>query len=282
MLVLGGDLVGKGIVPIIEREHGYAVSFQGQRETVDAASLESVQARIAFNGLYPYVCSPADVARLDDPAARMKMFGDLARAQIRRWDELAAARLDDGIRCIVTPGNDDPWLVDRELGAAQRIESPERRLIPVGPVQLASLASTNPTPWRTDREFSEAQLCEQIELLIAASAGRGRAFVFNFHCPPRDSGLDLAVELDHDLRPVVRRGEVAFAAVGSTAIRAAIEHYRPTIGLHGHIHDAQGVRRIGPTRCFNPGSDYASGVLKGVLIDLDARGECRSYLFTTG
>ena len=67
-----------------------------------------------------------------------------------------------------------------------------------------------------------------------------------------------------------------------STVRDAIGRYRPTVALHGHIHEAQGVCRIGQTRCFNPGSDYSSGVLKGIVVDLDAQSECCSYVFTAG
>jgi len=37
---------------------------------------------------------------------------------------------------------------------------------------------------------------------------------------------------------------------------------------------------IGRTLCFNPGSDYDQGSLKGVLVDID--GDKLTYTFTAG
>ena len=110
----------------------------------------------------------------------------------------------------------------------------------------------------------------------------GRPLVFNFHCPPYDSGLDTVQALDDDLRPIVRNNAIVEIPAGSTAVRDAIERYSPVAGLHGHIHEAQGVRIIGSTRCFNPGSDYSAGILKGLIVDFGEDGSITGHLFTAG
>src|SRR5205814_680721 len=124
-------------------------------------------------------------------------------------------------------------------------------------------------------------LADQIEEMVRGSAD-GRPLVFNFHCPPHGSRLDTAIELDAQLRPVMRHGAPVEIPVGSTAVRDAIVSYGPTVGLHGHIHESQGVHRLGVTVCLNPGSDYGSGVLKGAIVDFDERGGYVNHLFTAG
>jgi Icc-related predicted phosphoesterase len=61
----------------------------------------------------------------------------------------------------------------------------------------------------------------------------------------------------------------------------AVRRYQPAVGLHGHNHESPGRMRYGSTRCFNPGSEYAQGVLNGVLLSLK-RGEVTSYQHTAG
>lgn len=282
VLLLGGDLAGKGIVPIVEDEGGYSVTFQGEHLRASAAEVPAIAQRIRFNGLYPYTCAQSDLERLRDPGSRAETFAQLIRAQLREWDQLAASRLDHGVRCIVTPGNDDPWFVDEELDAARRFECPERQVVQIGPVKLASLGCTNLSPWQTEREYTEPELAGQIEATLSAFDPAEGPLVFNFHCPPRSSRLDCAAEIDPSFRPVIKHGQLQVAPAGSIAVRDAIERYQPVLGFHGHIHEAHGTCRIGRTRCFNPGSEYGSGVLRGVLVDLDARGECCAYVFTTG
>jgi Icc-related predicted phosphoesterase len=117
---------------------------------------------------------------------------------------------------------------------------------------------------------------------MLAGAPAGARLVFNFHCPPHGSGLDTVAKLDEEFRPVVCKGHRVEVPAGSTAVREAIERYVPVVGLHGHVHEAPGHWRCGPTVCLNPGSDYGSGVLKGALVQFDDEGNYRDHLLTTG
>ena len=81
---------------------------------------------------------------------------------------------------------------------------------------------------------------------------------------------------------MTKSGEVVQVPVGSVAVRDAIVKYKPVAGLHGHIHESAGARRIGPTLCLNPGSEYSSGILRGLLLDLTAQGEYHDHLLTVG
>ena len=71
------------------------------------------------------------------------------------------------------------------------------------------------------------------------------------------------------------------AHVGSTSVRKVIEKLQPLAGLHGHIHESRGVSKIGRTQCFNPGSEYVSGVLRGLVINLSEK-KIDNYVFTEG
>lgn len=282
-LILGGDVAGKAIVPIVGDADGpYTARFHGQDRHIKPSELPEFAEVVCFNGFYPLVVSADEADRIaTDQLHRDEVFDRLIRDQVMRWGELTRERLDSSVRCVITPGNDDPLFVDAILKESNPIECPEQEVLPLGPIQLASLGDTNRTPWDTHREYDEGELRKRIDVMLSAVVEPGR-LVFNFHCPPYDSGLDTAVQLDSELRPVVKAGTVMEASVGSVAVREAIERYRPVAGLHGHIHEAHGVHKLGPTVCINPGSDYASGVLKGALIDFDHRGRCIDYLLTSG
>jgi len=105
--------------------------------------------------------------------------------------------------------------------------------------------------------------------------------IFNLHVPPIDTPIDQALKLDENLNPIVSGGYPVIVSAGSTAVQASIERYQPLVGLHGHIHESRGMVQIGRTMCFNPGSEYASGILKGVLLDLEDD-VVKSYLLTSG
>lgn len=283
ILLLGGDVAGKGLIPIrtagpdslCADVHGVPVTVAGEDE-------QRLRDEINRGGFYGVRMDDAEMARMrEDAAYADDVFRQEITAQIRRWCDLAEARLASDVRCIITPGNDDPSEVDVVLNAAPRIECPERRLCDLGPVLLASLGDVTPTPWNTEREYSEQELENRISEMLDAVPVGCRAVV-NFHCPPYGSGLDVAPELDENLRQVIRGGRPSVIPVGSKAIREAIKRYQPVVGLHGHIHESHGAQKIGGTVCLNPGSDYSSDVLRGALVDLADNGDLLDFVFTTG
>ncbi len=224
---------------------------------------------------------PCDDRGQQDPAALDRLFRSQIAAQAQRWCALAAERLDPAVRCIITPGNDDPVDADPVYAADERIEFPESRVCDLGPVAMASLGVVPYTPWSTERECSEEELAKRISELLD-SLPAGRQAIMNFHCPPYGTGLDDAPELDATLKPVIRGGRPSIVPVGSHAVRDAIKHYQPVVSLHGHIHESRGVQKIGRTLCVNPGSDYSSGVLRGAVVDIAEDGTCLDFLLTTG
>ena len=49
-----------------------------------------------------------------------------------------------------------------------------------------------------------------------------------------------------------------------------IEATGPALGLHGHVHESPAGQKLGVEPvCINPGSEYADGVLRGAIVDLD-------------
>jgi uncharacterized protein len=70
-------------------------------------------------------------------------------------------------------------------------------------------------------------------------------------------------------------------AVGSKAVLQVIEKYQPLLGLHGHIHEGKGTRKIKRTLCINTGSMYEQGILQGAVVDLKPN-KVNSYVLTAG
>jgi hypothetical protein len=44
---------------------------------------------------------------------------------------------------------------------------------------------------------------------------------------------------------------------------------------------SRGLSKIGRTQCFNPGSEYATGVLRGLVLNLSDK-KLDNYVFTEG
>jgi Icc-related predicted phosphoesterase len=282
VLIMGGDIAGKGLVPI--RLDNGMLTAQVRGETVSLPQEDEARLRAEINrlGFYSVIGDPAEMDRLEgDPKAVDQAFRREIVAQIQAWCRLADERLGREVRCIITPGNDDPLEIDPVLKAGPRIESPEGELYELGPALLASCGDVTPTPWNTEREFSEEELGKRLARMLDA-VPKGRQVVANFHNPPFSSGLDFAAELDANFTPVLRGGRPSIVPVGSTAVRDAIKKYQPSVALHGHIHESKGAQKIGRTLCLNPGSDYAADLLRGVVVDLAEDGGYLDFLFTAG
>ena len=202
-------------------------------------------------------------------------------ASVERWMALADERLaGSGIRCVVSPANDDIFEIDPIIERAERVELGEGNTIALDGFTLVSTGWANPTPWNTFRELPEPQLRERIDGLVAQAPDPHRA-IFNFHAPPYGSNLDNAPKLDGEMNYVA--GGQALVPVGSHAVREAILAYGPPLSLHGHIHEGKGAVKLERTLAVNPGSSYEDGVLQAAIVDLDVKkGEVKRYLLING
>lgn len=286
ILILGGDITGKMVVPIVkDREGIYHAEYLSRQWNVrNRSELEQLEKSIRFTGSYPYLTDSDEMEELRADQSKVdKLFTSLMMESVKRWVEIAEAKLSkSGIRCFVTPGNDDRFDIDQILRDSKCIVNPEGIVIDL-PLrrQMISMGYSNITPWNAPRECDEDQLAEKINSMVK-NVEDPRNCIFNFHCPPYDTPLDFAPKLDSNLRPVLSAGgEPIMVSVGSISVRKAIEEYQPLLGLHGHIHESRGTISIGRTLCLNPGSEYGEGVLRGAIINLDAT-TIKSHQFTAG
>ena len=290
VLVMGGDILGKLAIPIIQEGDGrYRATLQGRTETIEGDSgLERLRSRLGTLGFYSKVMNEDEFRNIQaEPAAVEDLFKELARQRLEAWVELAETRLaGSGVRCFVTGGNDDYSEVLEVLyrGGTQAIFGCEGKLVNLDDDHtLISVGYSTPTPWHTPREVSDDQLGEMIEAAVQPASNLSHS-IFNFHDPPVDSSLDTCPMLDWSTDPptqIVKSGQVVLFGAGSQSVRRAIEAYQPVLGLHGHIHESPGVINIGRTLCVNPGSEYGEGILRGVLVSL-ADGEVTGHQLTSG
>jgi Icc-related predicted phosphoesterase len=270
-LVMGGDLAGKAIVPIARTDSGeFSAEFLGDHyHGSTQAQLDELENAIRYNGFYPYTAEASKLERYrSDEAARDELFETLMVEEAQRWIDLADERIaENGIPVYVVAGNDDPWALDTVLNGARRVIGSEDRTVMVGKHEMISCSYSNPTPWKSPRELSEDDLYARLKGL-AERLEEPRRSIFNLHVPPYDTGLDTAAQVTEDLTYVTHGGEPVEGPVGSHAVRQIIEEYQPMLALHGHIHESRGIRRVGRTVCINPGSEYNSGRIHGVLVTL--------------
>lgn len=267
--VMGGDLLGKAIVPVERMPEGtFRAEFLGQKRAVGAGEeLEELVGAIRFNGFYPWIAAAREIdRRAGDTEA---LFREVASDELRRWVELAEQResANGSSKLFVMAGNDDPWYVDEILAASEAIVFCDDRIVRVGAHEMLSSSFANPTPWDSPRELDEDALYLRLKGLSDQLEDPRRA-IFNLHVPPHDSRLDRAPELKPDLTPRYRGGQPVLKPVGSHAVRQLIEEVQPLLALHGHIHESKGETRIGRTLALNSGSEYNTGRLHGVVVRL--------------
>jgi Icc-related predicted phosphoesterase len=282
VLVMGGDVTGKVVVPLVEGADGVRFELFGEaHHLTDPDEIEAAEHRIRANGMYPARMAEAEVREVAGLSSdeKERWFAGVMRRTFDAWLALADERLDGAVRCFVMPGNDDPEGVDAAIEAAARVEACDGRIVEFDGHTMISLGYANRTPFDSPRELDEDELYRRVEALADQVEDLSRC-VFNLHVPPHDSTLDTAPALTADLEVVMSGSAPKLVPVGSTAVRELIERYQPLLSLHGHVHESPGATRIGRTLSVNPGSDYHTGRINGCLFRL--RDDRVGHQFVTG
>lgn len=284
-IILGGDITGKAIIPVIKDAGGtYTATITSTPRHITADELEALLKEIRFNGYYPYITTDDELEEISkDPDGKKKLFRAAIKESLESWFALAEERLKPiGVKIYVSPGNDDDEIVDEVLAESSFVINPEERVVEIAPgIEMMSFGYANPTPWDSPRELPEEELYKRLTALADKMSYKGVS-IFNIHVPPFNTPLDQAPKLDATLKPVVEGGQVAMAPCGSKSVRTIIEKYQPTIGLHGHVHESSGAFRLKKTICLNPGSEYNDGVLRGAIVTIDEKKKKVSYQLTVG
>ncbi len=283
-LILGGDITGKLLIPIVERSDGrYDLNLFGKQEIIGHERLAETRRALQDAGQYSFVTTQAELAEIKaDKAKEEKMFSKAMIAVLDSWVKLAHERLaNTNVKLHLSPGNDDKFEIDSSLVNSGPVVNPEGKVVVLdGGFEMITLGYANPTPWKSPREVSEEKLGEMIESL-ASEVKNPETAVYNLHVPPIDTELDKAPAVSHDFNYVKEGLGIKFIHAGSSAVRRSIERHAPLLGLHGHIHESKGFTRIGRTLCLNPGSEYSDGILRGALAYL-VDGKVHDFMLTSG
>jgi len=284
-VILGGDLTGKAMVPVIREGNGryHAYLFGSRHEAETKEGLAKLTDLIASVGHYSHVCNAAEARELEsDPARLDAVFAEKMRERLIAWLEyLEAGLAPAGIGCYIIAGNDDVRELDTILNASPFVVNVDGKVVPLGDHhELVGLGDSVITPWACPRDVDEDTLARRIDKLMAEVQCPERA-VLNFHCPPYNTKLDQVPKLNERLEIEHEGGQVVMTSAGSKAVREAIERYQPVLSLHGHVHEGRGVHRLGRTVAINPGSEYAEGILRSALINLEPD-RVKGYLLLSG
>src|SRR6266700_3190678 len=233
LVILGGDVTGKVMIPIVSHNGYWQVTLRGKSQRIEnREALAEVEQQIRNRGSYPAVVSPDELQYLSEQE------GEVDRRFSVEMDQM--------------------------IESSPCVTFAEGKVLDLGTFCMVSMGWTNPTPWDTFREAPEDDLAARIEAVARHVPDMSRT-IFNFHAPPLGSGLDEAPALDENMRPI--HGGAVMKPVGSKAVKAALLKYEPALSVHGHIHESRGVAKLGRTLAMNPGSSYTDGVLQGAVLD---------------
>jgi Icc-related predicted phosphoesterase len=150
----------------------------------------------------------------------------------------------------VTGNLDMPQVIDAFRADGISLHGEGRRL---GPIGIFGCGGSNVTPMDTPTELAEDDIRATLERAHEAVADAPLRLMV-CHTPPYDTRLDRLVN---------------GTPVGSPAVRAFIETYRPQVAVVGHIHEGRGVDRVGATVVANGGALRDGGY---VVVTNDAQG----------
>ena len=177
VLVLGGDVTGKTVVPIAKQPNGtYNSSFLNQQHVAkNENELKDLIKKIENSGSYWSVMDQQEADALKSSPEKVdELFKRLMRERLVRWVQLAEERLKGtNTICYMTGGNDDSQEIIDEIKDTEHVKNPDGKTVQATRLhEMASLGWSNPTPWRTPRECSEEELDDKIAIIRRRVYGR--------------------------------------------------------------------------------------------------------------
>ena len=287
ILVLGGDLTGKMLVPIVDLGDGtFKADYLGGKTVRGAEEVKALEQEISNSGYYSYRCDKSELDDLKSSKEKVdKLFMSIMKDTLVKWIERAEPFLaDQNVTCHLTGGNDDHQEIIDAIQDTPHVKNSDNKVVKIdGLHDMVNLGWSNPTPWKCPRDHTEEDLEDATEKLLSSVTDKQNC-VFNVHVPPINCGLDTAPKLDESVyppKPVFDKGQAVMFGAGSTAIRREVEKHQPLVHLCGHIHESRGTTRIGRTLVVNPGSEYQEGVLRGAIVNIGDK-KVVSFQLTSG
>jgi Icc-related predicted phosphoesterase len=201
--------------------------------------------------------------------------------RVRDWMKLAEEKLvPQNITLYFMAGNDDLYSIDKVVDEFKHIRNPDMKCFEMdGGYQVVGLSNANMTPWHCARDIEEPELAARLDILAGLIQHPERTIAI-IHVPPFNSGLDTCPDLDKNLKIITQGGQVVMKSAGSPSVRAFIEKVQPMLTLHGHIHESPGHVRNGRTLMINAGSEYAEGIMKACIVNLED-GKVKGHLLVS-
>ncbi len=285
VLIVGGDVTGKAMVPVIDNGNGkYTSSLFGKDLSAkNSDELEKIKKDISSVGFYPIVISQDEADDLESHPEKMASRFEYEMCErVRSWMQIADEKLTPNHKTLYfMAGNDDLASIDETIAEFPNVHNPDMARFEIeGGYEILGLSAANMTPWCCARDLEEPDLQAKLDQL-ASLVQKPETAITVLHVPPYNSSLDSCPELDKNLKLVTRGGQVVMKAAGSQSVNNFLEKVQPLLSLHGHIHESPGHIHIGRTLAINAGSEYAEAILKAAIINLE-NGKVKGHMMISG
>ncbi len=285
VMIVGGDVTGKAMIPVVHQGGGKYLGylFGRKEEPSSREGLDKFTQTISNVGFYPIVLEKDEADYLEQRKEKMsERFEHEMCVRIQQWLELYEDKLGKkGIEMYFMPGNDDLYSIDAIIDQFPHVHNPDGKRFWIDEDhEIIGTAYSNVTPWHCVRDVEEPVIEQRLNEMEALLENPYSA-VAALHVPPYDSSIDVCPQLDKDLKIMTSGGQVLMKPVGSTAVRKWIERAQPLLTLHGHIHESPGHVRIGKTLAINAGSEYAEGILKAAIVNIE-KDKVKGHILISG
>src|SRR5207237_10483804 len=116
-------------------------------------------------------------------------------------------------------------------------------------------------PWRWARDLEEVDL-QKVSDRTSGRMRNPKQTILDIHAPPLNTGLDLAPQLDENLKRRAVGGQSLLDHVGSAPVRDLTEDLHPALSLHGLTHDRKAPATVARTPVAETRRGCCSGPLK--------------------
>ena len=141
MVILGGDVTGKVMIPIVAHNGYWQVTVRGESQRIEnRESLEEVQRQIRNRGSYPAIVSPDELRHLSEHEGAVdQRFSVEMMHSLDRWLDMADTKLKGGqIGCILNGGNDDIFEIDDLIESSPCVTFAEGKVLDLGGFSLVA------------------------------------------------------------------------------------------------------------------------------------------------
>ncbi len=158
-LIIGGDLAGKRLVPIIEEGNTY---YMNGKE-YNSSALNRLLEEFRREGTYYVFLTKGEYSDvIEDKNKQDKIFDGVMAETLRRWISIAEEKIRGKIPIYVNLGNDDPNFLFDVIEGSDVMRKSEGNIVVLGDHEMISFGYVNPTPWKTPREMIEDEMYESL------------------------------------------------------------------------------------------------------------------------